>query len=99
MNREEEYIYYNNLFDIYGSLLTDKEKEIYKLFYEEDLSLSEIALNLNISKSAIGKTIKTINQKLENYENNLKFFNKKEKIKKIIINNKDIYEKIMDILN
>ena len=47
---EEKYIYYNNLFDIYSELLTDKEKETFSLYYQEDLSLSEIADNNNISK-------------------------------------------------
>ena len=67
MTREEEYIYYNNLFDIYGELLTAREQEIFNLFYEEDLSLGEIATHSNVSKSSIGKNIKVINQKLEKY--------------------------------
>ncbi len=98
MTREEEYIYYNNLFDIYGELLTAREQEIFNLFYEEDLSLGEIATHSNVSKSSIGKTIKVINQKLEKYEEKLKIPNKKEKIAKILKNNNE-YEQVMQILN
>ena len=98
MNREEEYFYYNNLFDLYGELLTEREQDIFKLFYEEDFSLGEIATHFKVSKSAIGKTIKIVNKKLEMYEEKIKIAYKKEKIKKILINNKD-YDKVMRILN
>ena len=77
---EEKYIYYNNLFDIYSELLTDKEKETFSLYYQEDLSLSEIADNNNISKSAVGKMVKTILEKLDNYEKILKIYNTRKQL-------------------
>ena len=77
---EEKYIYYNNLFDIYSELLTVKEKETFSLYYQEDLSLSEIADNNNISKSAVGKMVKTILEKLDNYEKILKIYNTKKQL-------------------
>ena len=40
------------LFDFYGELLTDRQKEFYDLYYNEDLSLSEIAENYGISARA-----------------------------------------------
>ena len=76
MNRTEEYIYYNELFDLYGSLLNEREKEIFTLFYEEDLSLQEIADERGVSKSAIGSAIMTINKKLDIYEEKLGFLKK-----------------------
>ena len=77
---EEKYIYYNNLFDIYSELLTDKEKETFSLYYQEDLSLSEIADNNNISKSAVGKMVKNILEKLDNYEKILKIYNTRKQL-------------------
>jgi hypothetical protein len=97
MDRTEEYIKYNNLFDLYGNLLTENEKEIFILFYEEDLSLQEIASERGVSKSFIGKTIKTINNKLENYEKELKFYEKIIKLK-LEINDEKINEKITEIM-
>lgn len=76
MNREEEFIHYNLLFDLYGNLLNEREKEIFKLFYEEDLSLQEIAEERLVSKSAIGSAITTINKKLDDFEEKLGFLEK-----------------------
>lgn len=100
MNRTEECIYYNQLFDLYGNLLTNREKEIFNLFYEEDLSLQEIADLRNVSKSSIGKSIKIITEKLEEYEQKLGFLNKQNQIKKELncLNDELIKEKIMKIL-
>ena len=50
----DKVLYYNNLFSIYQKLLTLKEQNIFSLYYEENLSLSEIAENLGISRSAVG---------------------------------------------
>lgn len=78
MNRTEEYIYYNNLYDIYGPLLNKREQEIFTLFFAEDLSLQEIADIKKISKSAVGKSIQIIKEKLKDYENKLKFMAKEQ---------------------
>ena len=64
----KEFVYYNNLFDIYGKLLTDKEQESFRDYYQEDLSLGEIAEIKNISRAAVQKTIKTVLEKLDYYE-------------------------------
>lgn len=41
------------LFDFYGELLTDRQKELFDLYYNEDLSLSEIAENEGISRQGV----------------------------------------------
>ena len=41
------------LFDFYGELLTDRQKEFFDLYYNEDLSLSEIAENEGISRQGV----------------------------------------------
>ena len=38
------------LFDVYGDLLTDKQREYFDLYYNEDYSLSEIAENAGITR-------------------------------------------------
>ena len=97
MDKTLEYIHYNNLYDLYGNLLNEREREIFKLFYEEDLSLQEIADIRKVSKSAIGNTIKVIENKLDDYEKKLSFLEKIAKLKKIAdINLKNEIEKIFD---
>ena len=45
------------LFDFYGDLLTDRQKEFYDLYYNEDLSLAEIAENYDISRQGVRDVI------------------------------------------
>ena len=45
------------LFDFYGDLLTDRQKEFFDLYYNEDLSLSEIAENAGISRQGVRDVI------------------------------------------
>lgn len=45
------------LFDFYGDLLTERQKEFYDLYYNEDLSLSEIAENYGISRQGVRDVI------------------------------------------
>ena len=77
-------IYYNSLYDYYGCLLTDKQKSYYEDYYFNDLSLSEIAENNNVSRNAVHNQLKIVIEKLDFYENNLKLYEKGKKIGKII---------------
>ena len=45
------------LYDFYGALLTDRQKEFYDLYYNEDLSLAEIAENYGISRQGVRDVI------------------------------------------
>ncbi|MDE6840505.1 MAG: DNA-binding protein [Oscillospiraceae bacterium] len=45
------------LFDFYGDLLTDRQREFYDLYYNEDLSLAEIAENYGISRQGVRDVI------------------------------------------
>jgi predicted DNA-binding protein YlxM (UPF0122 family) len=45
------------LFDFYGELLTERQKEFFDLYYNEDLSLSEIAENAGISRQGVRDVI------------------------------------------
>lgn len=80
MNRVE----LTNLFDIYESLLTDREKEIFKYYYYEDLSLSEISENLNITRTGVFNTLKKVEEKLLQYEDNLKLMSIKGTLKSLL---------------
>ena len=73
-----------NLFDIYESLLTDREKEIFKYYYYEDLSLSEISENLNITRTGVFNTLTKVEEKLLQYEDNLKLMSIKGTLKSLL---------------
>ncbi|HJJ17210.1 MAG TPA: helix-turn-helix domain-containing protein [Bacilli bacterium] len=90
-------IYLNELFDYYNVLLTKKEQDIFIDHYEDDLSLQEIADNLNISKSAVGKTLKIVEKKLIEYEQKLELNKKNTEINRILKGN--VSQKILDSIN
>lgn len=46
------------LFDFYGGMLTDKQKDVIDLYYNEDLSLAEIAEHEGISRQGVRDNIK-----------------------------------------
>ena len=77
-------IYYNYLYDYYGSLLTERQRSYYEDYYFSNLSLSEIAENNKVSRNAVHNQLKIVVEKLEFYENNLKLYEKSQKIGKII---------------
>ena len=97
----KDFIYYNELFEIYGTLLTDKERETFKDYYCEDLSLSEIADNKSISRAAVQKMVSNVIDKLNYYENILKINKNNKTLKECLeINNIDkIKETINSILD
>ncbi|MBR3660600.1 MAG: hypothetical protein IKN63_01695 [Bacilli bacterium] len=80
----EKLIYLNNLYDLYGCLLTEKQKIYFEEYYFNNLSYGEISEKYNISRAASFKQLKIIEEKLEEYEEKLKLLYKKNKINDII---------------
>lgn len=64
----EETVYRTMLFDFYGELLTDKQKEYFDLHYNEDYSLSEIAEMTGISRQGVWDIIKRAEETLRKTE-------------------------------
>lgn len=79
----KERLYLIDLYDIYGSLLTDKQQKYFEDYYFNNLSLSEISENEDITRNAIHKHIKDATEKLNYYEENLKINEKNKKILEI----------------
>ena len=80
----ENQIYLITLFDYYGELLTDKQKQYFKDYYFDNLSLGEMRENYQVSRNAIHKAIKETCEKLNFYEEKLKLYDKKKKLEKLI---------------
>ena len=97
----EKSIYINELYDLYGSLLTKKHHEMIELYYCDDLSLSEISEQFNISRNAVYDCLKKGIKQLENYEKELKLHQKEEELNKffneIKLKNKDQISLIEEI--
>lgn len=90
---------YSYLFDYYGELFTDKQKEYFTDYYFNNLTLQEIADNNNVSRNAVHKNIKDILAKLDYYEEKLNLYNNKQKIEKLLENvDVDIKEKIEELI-
>ena len=89
------------LFDYYGDLLSDSQKNYFIDYYFHNLTLSEIAENNNVSKNAVSKDLKLACSKLEDYDSKLKLIDKDKKIIKVIKeeNNEELLEKINKILD
>ena len=80
----EEKVRISILLEIYGKLLTEKQYEFMDYYYNQDLSLSEIGDNNDITRQAVRTILLKSKKKLEEYESKLKFMQKEEKIKKYI---------------
>ena len=78
------------LLEIYGNLLTTKQKQILTDFYDNNMSLGEIAENTSTSRQAVNDIIKRSQKILENYESKLMLLEKFNKIKSDITNIKKI---------
>ncbi|KWZ99604.1 YlxM family DNA-binding protein [Anaerococcus jeddahensis] len=77
----EKLVQVARLFDTYGSLLNEKQKDVINCYYNEDLSLNEIAQNNNKSKQAISDMIQRSVDKLFEFENELSLIKKKNKLR------------------
>ncbi len=92
------------LFDHYGSLLTERQQKIMKLYFFHDLSLSEIGEKLAISRQCVHDHLHRAEDLLYNYEKKLKLVQKNKKLKKQIdklindINNLNTEKKVKNNL-
>ena len=96
MNRLES----NVLFDIYGDLLTKRQKEICSLYFEEDFSYTEISEALEISRAAVQDSLKKSMQHLHKYEDIIQYVSKRKRIVSLLkdLDDDKIKEEILSIL-
>ena len=80
----EDLLYYTCLFDYYKDLFTKTKKDYIIDYYFNNLTQEEIAENYKVSKNAVSKTLKEVKEKLDYYEEKLKLYHNKEKIKTLL---------------
>lgn len=79
-------VYVNELLDLYGNLLTEKQREVMFYYFSDNLSFGEIGLELGISRQAVSDTIKKSEQLLYFYEDSLKIYEMQDNILSIRLN-------------
>jgi predicted DNA-binding protein YlxM (UPF0122 family) len=80
----DEVVYLNDLFDIYGELLTEKQRDYFRDYYFDNLSYGEIAEKNNVSRNAVFKQLKMATDKLEELEKKVGIYQTFQKISKTI---------------
>ena len=95
------------LYDMYGALLNEKQRDVINCYYNEDLSLQEIADNDGRSKQAISDMINRSVDKLFEFENELSLLKSKTELKASLFeireliessNNKEAIQKLTEII-
>ena len=99
------------LLDFYGDMLTDRQKQAYGMYYNENFSLREISENLSITRQGVRDLIKRADVIMVDYENKLKLIERDERLTRMadeIINmlksisideNPETQNKINDVIN
>lgn len=87
-------LYYSTLLDVYGKTLNKRQFDVMATYYNEDLSLSEIADNMLISKQGVRDIIKRAEAHLMQLEMQLLFIEKARSREKLLI---DIVKNIEEI--
>lgn len=64
----DRFAWINLLYDFYGPLLTARQQRVLELYYEQDLSLGEIAAELRVSRQAVHDTVRRAEEALERFE-------------------------------
>lgn len=95
----EEVIYLNELYDFYGSLLTDKQRDYFENYYFNNLSLGEMAENYRVSRNAIHKQLKIVEERLKYYEENLELLKKAKKAEELVqkISDEKLRDEILEL--
>lgn len=69
MKQISDVVKFGDLFELYGKLLPPSQMQVANMYFNEDLTISEIAENLNVSRQAIFDSLKKSEKKLTLIEN------------------------------
>ncbi|NMA99990.1 MAG: putative DNA-binding protein [Firmicutes bacterium] len=79
------------LFDFYGPLLTERQQDVFQMYFHEDLSLGEVGDELDVSRQAIYDILKRAAQTLEEFESKLGLVQKHQE-------RQHIYDEILNLV-
>lgn len=89
----------STLIDFYGNTLNPRKRDIIESYYNDDLSLSEIAMNYDMTRQGVRDIIKRVEIQLLSLEENLQLLNKFNKMQKVFEDIDDQINQIRDINN
>ncbi len=101
----DETIMFGSLYNIYGELLTQKQQQIFESYVFNNLSLSEIAENFNISRQAVLDCVNKSYSQLSKYEKTLGVLKNNKEVKSVLQNvskyvtDNKVLEQINNLLN
>ena len=76
-------LYISSLLDIYGRFLSQKQKDLAEYYYNDDLSLGEIAENEGITRQGVSDSIKRTESKLQAWEDDCGYCQKFLKLREL----------------
>lgn len=88
----------NELLDVYGDLLTQRKKEILELYFQEDLSYTEISEELSISRAAAQDSVQKSIKQLQKYESVIQYISKKKQVLSLVEKDNKLQSQIEEIL-
>ena len=92
-------IYVSSLLDVYGPILSDKQFRILDGYYNNDLSLSEIAENEGITRQGVSDFVKRAEIQLNEFEEKLHYHEKMQALKASASAVREDNEKINELLD
>lgn len=84
------------LYDFYGELLTEKQRNVIELYYLNDYSLNEIGEDYGISRQAVHEMIKRSEKILLQYEERLLLVDKYLRQKERLDNTLELFDKVLE---
>ena len=93
----DDYIRAALLSDFYGELLTDRQRQAYGMYYNENLTLQEISENLSITRQGARDLVRRAGVVLDDYEKKLKLVERNEKHRRMAGEIINILESAQDI--
>ncbi len=87
------------LYELYGGLLTDRQRELFECYYMFDLSLAEISEPEGKTRQNVYENLKKVKEKLNGYEKTLRLKEKNDKLKDVADSlDERSAKKILDII-
>lgn len=92
-------LYISALLDVYGTFLSEKQRILTEHYYNDDLSLSEIAENEGITRQGVCDIIKRAEAQLEKYEEACGYCKKFSELRRMASDVRSNENRIIEIIN